>query len=97
VPRHDVGRDPPTRVRSLDGAQLRLAPREVDALLDALDDFASLMESRYTVTLGVWPLRKRIQFGVDTVLGFIPGVGDVVLAAGHLWVNARGRTLGLPR
>ena len=69
-PRHNVQRDPPVR-QTKSGAIIALSPQEVDKWLDSLDDFAANMEARWTI--GKWPF--RVQFGVDTIVGFIPGLG----------------------
>lgn len=92
-PRHDVSRDPPARVGK-DGRVSQLTPRDVDRLLDSLDDFASFMESKWLVYLG--PL-KIWQCGYDTVLGIVPGVGDAFISGGHIFTNARARSLKLSK
>lgn len=83
APRHDVRRDPPG-----------VAPRAVDAALDQLDSFACAMEARWRVSLG--PLRV-VQCGYDTLLGCIPGLGDAFVLAGHVFTNARARSLRVGR
>ncbi|MDN5869776.1 MAG: DUF4112 domain-containing protein [Nitrococcus sp.] len=38
----------------------------------------------------------RWRFGVDALIGLVPGVGDSVSAALSLWIIAEARRLGVP-
>lgn len=58
------------------------------ARLDRLKRFAGLMDSRFQVP------GTGIRFGLDPLLGLIPGVGDAATAAASFWIVYESRELG---
>ncbi|MFE0754571.1 DUF4112 domain-containing protein [Inquilinus sp. NPDC058860] len=73
-------RRPTSQDRALDHA----------AELDRLDRLASLMDSRWRLPLLGW------RFGLDAVIGLVPGLGDVAGGLVSAWLILRARRLGAP-
>jgi hypothetical protein len=59
--------------------------------LRRLEAFAHLLDARFGVPGTRW------RFGLDSVIGLVPGVGDVATAAIALWVLWQGHRLGASR
>lgn len=62
-----------------------------DSELRRLDALADLLDSRFRVPV------LGIRFGLDPLVGLIPGVGDVVMIGPSAYVIARAARLGAPR
>jgi hypothetical protein len=62
-----------------------------EALLRRLDGLARLLDERFAIPGTPW------RIGLDGLLGFIPGVGDVVAGGLSLYLLMEARRLGLPR
>jgi len=60
-----------------------------DTELRRLDALADLLDTRFRV-LG-------IRFGLDPLIGLIPGLGDVAMIGPSAYVIARAARLGAPR
>ncbi|WP_225770575.1 DUF4112 domain-containing protein [Inquilinus sp. Marseille-Q2685] len=60
------------------------------AELDRLDRLASLMDSRWRLPLLGW------RFGLDSVIGLVPGLGDVAGGLVSAWLILQARRLGAP-
>lgn len=73
-------RRPTSQDRALDHA----------AELDRLDRLASLMDSRWRLPLLGW------RFGLDSVIGLVPGLGDVAGGLVSAWLILQARRLGAP-
>ncbi|MDN5848035.1 MAG: DUF4112 domain-containing protein [Nitrococcus sp.] len=58
--------------------------------LRRLRRMARLLDSRFQIPGTRW------RFGLDAVIGLVPGVGDTVSAALSLWIIAEARRLGVP-
>lgn len=58
------------------------------ARLQRLAAFADLLDARFRVPGTGW------RFGLDSVIGLIPGVGDAAMTAVALWVLWQARRLG---
>lgn len=58
--------------------------------LRRLRRMARLMDSEFRFPGTRW------RFGLDAVIGLVPGVGDTVSAALSLWIIAEARRLGVP-
>lgn len=56
--------------------------------LDRLKRFANLMDSRFQVP------GTGIRFGLDPLLGLIPGIGDGATALASFWIVYQARELG---
>lgn len=65
-------------------------PPAADARLKRLDRLASLLDDRFRIP------GTRIRFGLDPLIGLIPGVGDAVALGGSLWLIAEARAAGAP-
>jgi hypothetical protein len=61
------------------------------AALAELVALADWLDSRYRIPF------TPFRFGVDAVLGLIPGIGDVAAAAPALYLVWRAHALGVPR
>lgn len=59
--------------------------------LQDLDRLAQLMDSRFYIP------GTPIRFGVDSILGLIPGVGDTVTVLTTLYLTSKARKYKLPR
>lgn len=62
-----------------------------EAVLAELDRLATLLDARYRIP------GTPIRFGLDAILGLLPGVGDAAAAAPALYLIWRARRLGVPR
>ncbi|SDG05523.1 DUF4112 domain-containing protein [Thalassobaculum litoreum] len=58
--------------------------------LDRLDGLADLMDSRFRLP------RTSIRFGLDALVGLIPGVGDGLVTLPAFYILARAHRLGAP-
>ena len=59
--------------------------------LQRLDAFADLLDARFRVPGTGW------RFGLDSIVGLVPGIGDAATAAVALWVLWEGQRLGASR
>ncbi len=59
------------------------------AELARIDRLARLMDSRFSIF--------GIRFGLDGLLGLVPGVGDLLTAAPSAWIIWKAHELGLGR
>ena len=68
-----------------------LTPEERSRRLHDLDRLADALDSRFRIP------GTKIRFGYDSLIGFIPGIGDAasVLPAG--WIIYQGHRLGAPK
>ncbi len=69
----------------------RRAPDTVahEAELARLDRLAVLLDSRFSL-LG-------FRFGLDSVIGLVPGIGDTVMLAPSAWMIWKAHRLGAPK
>lgn len=58
--------------------------------LRRLERLVSLLDDRFRIP------GTRIRFGLDPVIGLIPGVGDAVSLGSSLWLIAEARAAGAP-
>lgn len=56
-----------------------------------LDALATLMDTAFVVP------GTNIRFGIDALLGLVPGIGDVLTTAMSLYIVKEARALGTPR
>ena len=56
-----------------------------------LSYFASWLDDRFAIP------GTKVRFGMDTVIGLVPGVGDLVGAALSSYIVFEGRRLGIPK
>ena len=68
----------------------RLAPRDHAREIEQLDRLARLLDSRFGIPGTRW------RFGLDSVIGLIPGIGDVAAFAPSAWIIWRAHKLGAP-
>ena len=61
------------------------------AALARLDRYATLMDARFRVP------GTRIRFGLDPIIGLLPGIGDVLGLALSLYVVVEGVRLGVSK
>lgn len=59
--------------------------------LDLLDGLADLMDSRFRVP------GTGIRFGLDALIGLIPGIGDGLVTLPAFYILARAHRLGAPK
>jgi hypothetical protein len=64
---------------------------ETRAEIERLTRLARLMDTRFRLPF------VPIRFGLDTILGLVPGVGDAATALPALYLIYRGYKLGVPR
>ena len=63
--------------------------READ--LAKLDRFANLMDARFRIPGTNW------RFGLDTIIGLVPGAGDLVTFGPQAWLIWQGYRMGVGR
>ena len=67
------------------------APLDAQAEIERLDRLADLLDSRFRVPGLGW------RFGLDSVIGLVPGVGDVAALGPSAYLVYRGYKLGADR
>jgi hypothetical protein len=63
---------------------------EQEAELARIETVADWLDSRFRVP------GTGIRFGLDGLVGLVPGVGDTLTAAAAVWILATARNLGAP-
>lgn len=63
--------------------------READ--LERLDRFANLLDARFRLPGTNW------RFGLDTIIGLVPGAGDLVTVGPQAWLIWQGYQMGASR
>ncbi len=83
-----------TRTTRVEGRVTRLPRPETDRsrALGEVEALAWLLDNSIPV-----PMTGGRRFGIDALIGFVPGIGDLVSAGLGLFVIWRGSRLGLPR
>ena len=66
-------------------------PRSRAERIARLDALASLLDTAFLVP------GTNIRFGVDALIGLVPGIGDVVTTLMSLYIVQEARALGAPR
>lgn len=61
------------------------------AQLAELAELAALLDTRYRIP------GTRLRFGIDAILGLVPGIGDTLAALPALYLIWRARQLGVPK
>ena len=64
--------------------------RDRRARVARLDAFADLLDTRFVIP------GLKVRFGVDALVGLVPGIGDLVMTAASLWLIYEARRLGAP-
>lgn len=59
--------------------------------LERLERLARLMDSRFRIP------GTGIRFGLDPILGLVPGLGDAAAALPALYILFEARRMGVPR
>jgi hypothetical protein len=82
----------PARSASMGGRR----PREpaggaTQEQLAELASLADLLDSRYRIP------GTRLRYGIDAILGLVPGIGDTLAALPALYLVWRARQLGVPK
>ena len=72
-------------------APLGRSPEERDRILAELDELAAWLDSRWRIP------GTRIRFGLDSVLGLVPGIGDLAATGPALYLVWRAHDIGVPR
>ena len=72
--------------------RFRASPKSmINDELKQLQKLADWLDSRFTIP------GTRIQFGIESLLGLIPGFGDTITAAPSLYIVARLWRMGIPK
>ena len=66
-------------------------PRSRAERIARLDALASLLDTAFFIP------GTNIRFGVDALIGLVPGIGDAVTTAMSLYIVHEARELGVPR
>jgi hypothetical protein len=74
-----------TDIHSIAERDLILIERE----LDHLSKLARTLDSRFRLP------GTSIRFGLDTLVGLVPGIGDTLMAAPSAWIIWRGHRMGI--
>ncbi|PHR19324.1 MAG: hypothetical protein COA37_18020 [Hoeflea sp.] len=64
-------------------------PSEIERELDHLNRLARTLDSRFVLP------GTSIRFGLDTLIGLVPGIGDTLVAAPSAWIIWRGHRMGI--
>lgn len=67
------------------------APGSAPASLARLQRFARLLDSRFRIPV------IGVRFGLDPILGLVPGLGDAAAFAFGAWIIVEGARMGAPR
>tara|TARA_R110002012_G_scaffold77282_14_gene195952 strand:- start:8144 stop:8566 length:423 start_codon:yes stop_codon:yes gene_type:complete len=62
---------------------------EIERELDHLNRLARTLDSRFVLP------GTSIRFGLDTLIGLVPGIGDTLVAAPSAWIIWRGHRMGI--
>lgn len=73
-----------------DSAASGPARRPVDELRD-LERLATLLDAQFRLP------GTEVRFGLDALLGLIPGIGDTLVALPGVYIIARAHRIGVPR
>ncbi|WP_306118848.1 MULTISPECIES: DUF4112 domain-containing protein [unclassified Roseitalea] len=65
--------------------------RDIERELVRLDRLADTLDSRFRIP------GTPIRFGLDTLVGLVPGIGDTLVAAPSAWMIWRGHKMGVRR
>ena len=63
----------------------------VQRRVERVRKFAQLLDDKYTIP------GTGIRFGLDALVGLIPGAGDAATAAAGLWLIVEASRLGVPK
>jgi hypothetical protein len=66
-------------------------PQSRAARIARIDALATLLDTAFILP------GTNIRFGVDAVIGLVPGIGDVITTALSLYIVGEARALGAPR
>jgi hypothetical protein len=77
--------------RSLSPSALVPEVDTLDRRLERLRTVGWVLDSSFRIP------RTRIRFGVDTIIGLVPGLGDLIAGALSLYIIAESARLGVPR
>ena len=61
---------------------------ELLQILRKLERVASVMDDRFRIP------GTKIRFGMDSIVGLVPGVGDVATLASHLYILSQAQQMG---
>lgn len=64
---------------------------DVERRVERVRRFAALLDDKYAVP------GTRLRFGLDSLVGLVPGVGDAATAIAGLWLIAEARRLRVSR
>ncbi len=68
-----------------------MSDRDTERRLSRLKNTAGLLDSRFRIPA------TNFRFGLDSIIGLIPGIGDVVGTVVSAWIVVEARRLGAPR
>ena len=74
-----------TDIHPHSGPELMVIERE----LEHLNRLARTLDSRFRLP------GTSIRFGLDTIVGLVPGIGDTLVAAPSVWIIWRGHRMGI--
>jgi hypothetical protein len=66
-------------------------PRTRAERIARIEALAALLDTAFLIP------GTNLRFGVDSLVGLIPGIGDALTAAMSLWLVKEARALGAPR
>ena len=61
----------------------------IERELARLDHLAGILDSRFRLP------GTSIRFGLDSIVGLVPGIGDTLVAAPSIWMIWRGYVMGV--
>lgn len=70
---------------------MKVVPAHIDDEIRRLEQLADLMDSRFVLP------GTDIRFGLDSLVGLIPGIGDLASGMVSVYLMNRARALGVPK
>ena len=77
--------------RAMSSSRERGGTQDPQAQLVELARLADFLDTRYRIP------GTRLRFGIDAILGLVPGIGDSLAALPALYLIWRARQLGVPK
>jgi hypothetical protein len=77
--------------RATSSSRERGGAQDLQAQLAELAKLADFLDTRYRIP------GTRLRFGIDAILGLVPGIGDSLAALPALYLIWRARQLGVPK
>lgn len=68
-----------------------MTPNDRRSSLDRIDRLATWLDDRFRIP------GTNIRFGLDGLIGLVPGAGDTLSLLASIWIVIQAREMGVPR